>query len=456
MPRIEQKKGRAIKAVPLTNNCRTGESSTIQRYKNYVPLDYIRAELIDFDNSELLRGCEVLDFREPVNRDTSTIEDNQKRTAKYKNLIFQYHPLTDRMFLSGSLHIFWNDGEHNYNDFILSGFLEVLSDLYRCLGITPQNIHLTQVEWGLNITPPIDTNTIIEHCLFHIWKPFEIKIDNAEGKYSQVEHKNYYLLKCYNKGLHYSLNKNLLRFERKQLNWYKYCRKFSIGQTLFDLMQSDFIGLSDTLLTNWKEMLFFDPCIDSEDFKILKFRDPKHWKQILSKSRPTIKKYVDRLRKNNVEFGSNIQGKVLELLDQKIIELNNDVLTLSNSIYKEKTLTPSIQPKIKVCKLTELNISMQREDSFLLSHSGLRYYLKNEPKIFNQIKDEFLTNIWVGENIEIQIRETAHNIRTRFNSINKNERQILLGQNGQFNLFTGFANHIICEHYGLQECKMLH
>jgi len=42
--------------------------------------------------------------------------------------------------------------------------------------------------------------------------------------------------------------------------------------------------------------------------------------------------------------------------------------------------------KKRFCLVTGLNISMQKSDSILLSHTGLRYYLKTDIKINNYFK----------------------------------------------------------------------
>jgi hypothetical protein len=54
---------------------------------------------------------------------------------------------------------------------------------------------------------------------------------------------------------------------------------------------------------------------------------------------------------------------------------------------------------------------MQKEDSIILSHSGLRYYFKNDKITFENIKKKHLSTVWKNANIELQIKEIAHNIR---------------------------------------------
>lgn len=296
---------------------------------NYVPLDYIKAEIIGLNTQSFIQNL-LLSFGELIDSDTAEVIKRYGkngilkkpcRTAVYKNLIFKYYPNTNRLFISGSLHTFFNDGKHNHNDFDLSAFRGVVSTLYSLFGILPQNLFISQLEFGVNIIPPVEANLIIDHCICHIRVMFENRNDSVEGKFIQANHKNYYKIKIYNKGLQYGLGRNIIRVERKQTNWLKYCKQNNIGRTLQDLIDNDFIGLKKTLLLNWNEMLFFDPFLKLES--ALKYRDKLYWKPDAFNNRVTRKRHFDRLRKMNVEIGKNIQGKISDLITNKIIELSS-------------------------------------------------------------------------------------------------------------------------------------
>lgn len=66
-----------------------------------------------------------------------------------------------------------------------------------------------------------------------------------------------------------------------------------------------------------------------------------------------------------------------------------------------------------LCRVTRLNISMQKKDSILLSHTGLRYYYKTDKKVYNEIKNKFLSKRWINSGYETQIKMIAHNIRNK-------------------------------------------
>lgn len=88
-----------------------------------------------------------------------------------------------------------------------------------------------------------------------------------------------------------------------------------------------------------------------------------------------------------------------------------------------------------ICKITGVNISMQKEDSFLLSHTGLKHYYKTDKILFEQIKSKYLTEKWLLSNFEIQITEIAHNIRNTRSNGNIKQKRLYLPQ--QVNLLFG-------------------
>ena len=376
------------------------------------------------------------------------MEKQPKRIAVYKGLVFQYYLNSERMFISGSLHAYYNHGNHNHNDFGLNAFSEVLDELKTTFGILPHHINITQLEWGVNIKPPIYPNIIIDHSLFHKWQRFENRIDNKAGKYHQAVHTDY-IIKLYNKGLQFGTVEEILRFERKQLNYLKFSKSIGIGQTLQDLIDSDFKSLKTILLSNWNEILFFDPLMLTEDKKVFKYRDVLTWEYYSTKSRKTRNKHFNNLRKLNKEFGGDIQSEVSQIITDKLIELNKDVVTFSFFSYISNSLPPNQAQLNKLCLLTNIDISMQKEDSFLLSHTGLKYYLSNNIEVFDKIKKEHLTRNWIGSSIEIQVKEIAHNIRTKYNQKLKKEKEQFIESTYQYGLFDNKLNRIIPTHWGM-------
>jgi hypothetical protein len=98
-----------------------------------------------------------------------------------------------------------------------------------------------------------------------------------------------------------------------------------------------------------------------------------------------------------------------------------------------------MQPKesTTIYRLTKVNISMQKDSSILLSHTGLKYYYKTDRKVFEQIKSTYLTKQWIESDFETQIKEIAHNIRTI--KSNQNNKQNRIYQTNQLN----FLNQLV-------------
>jgi hypothetical protein len=77
---------------------------------------------------------------------------------------------------------------------------------------------------------------------------------------------------------------------------------------------------------------------------------------------------------------------------------------------------------------------MQRDDSILLSHTGLKYYYKTDKKVFEQIKRKYLSKRWFNSDLETQIKEIAHNIRNAKSNGTIKQKKIYQPQ--QFNLLS--------------------
>jgi hypothetical protein len=351
MKELERKKGAPTgMGAPFISSCTDGEINTNQRYKNYVPLDNIKAKLIDVDLDHLQR---VLDFTEPVNTSTGEIVlkrypdgtyKNPKKFAQWFNLNFeiQYSNRSKclEVTLSGSLHKFSNKGKHNYNDFTLEAFTRVLRAFRRYLDVTPSNIYIYQLEWGVNILPPIQTNVILDHCLMFHWKRFRSPYTN----YLECGNKLNYLLKLYDKGHQFKLKGELFRIEIKQIDWCSFCSNQGIGRTLQDLINSDFKGLKEKLLKKWEEVLFYDPLLIESNRRTLRFRDVFYWKELKErKSRTTLSNNWNKLRRFNRLEGGNIQQQVKELINSKIEELNGDVFTLSELVFNPNPSTSNLR-----------------------------------------------------------------------------------------------------------------
>lgn len=388
---VTRKKG--SDKLPLIANNTTKTAVLLQRY-DYIPVDFIKARIIDLNKEHFLNN-EKLTF-------TPVFEDKTTDTVKYWYYEFENIKLkvyeSGGIYFSGSLHKFYNNGLHNHNEFNKGEYLTISTRIKSIYGIEPINLAIIQLEYGVNLLPPIPTNDILNNLIQHKNRDFEQKISNENGKYYQCEHSNY-ILKIYNKSLQYGCKDEILRIEIKQTNWSEY-RKKGI-KTLHDFNDCNKLQFVNNLVTKWNEVIFYDPT-NRDVEKWGKYSNVNFWRELRTKSHTTQKSHRDRLRELNKTKGLKVQ----ELVNAEVIRVINKSQGVRNFKLVENQ---------RYCRLTGVNISMQRNDSFLLSHVGLYYLLEHDKQTFINIKKLFLSHLWETSTIKKQVKEIAHNIRAKYN-----------------------------------------
>jgi hypothetical protein len=403
-------------------------------------IDFIKA-IVKINPDELLNNKLLDFFYRDFNPDTGELKtknrNNKKRTphryAIYLGLEFRIYD-TGSVYLIGSLHKFWNNGAHNYNDFNVNALYYVLNELKTKFNITPHQLVLQQLEIGVNITPPYKSGRIIDYCFIHRSKPFREISTRDEGKYHQVEHSQY-LIKIYDKRKHYSgkgfkIDNEILRIEIKYLKMEK-LNKQNIF-TLNDLLQYGLNKFIPELVNEWQRVLFYDFTINSERKPIQNYKNPLYWKEMIDNKRNSaLNKHRRKLKDITLNHSENIQEKISVLIEKKANELMAGGAKFDTLYIQSIPAPPSLE---KVCKVTGLNISMQKEKSKLLSHTGLKYYLNTNPKIYNSVKRKYLTLKWHKTDLKTEIKEIAHNIRNTENSQRLKQKRIYPAN--QYRLFS--------------------
>jgi hypothetical protein len=361
----------------------------MQRY-DYIPLDGFKLQLFGVDLTPYREG-KILDF-----------EHKTKKGGELHYMEHEHNGVKFRIYESGlsyiygSFHKYFNQGEHNHNDFDLNAFRDVLSDFCKYFKVTPDRLQIIHLEFGFNIVPPIPTKELLKGLIQHKGVDFEHVTMNGKGNYKQAVH-NRYRLKIYDKGLQYGLRGELLRIEHKVTNWTKY--RVSGEFTLHDFIQSDKGQFLNELLSSIDEVILYDNTIHGLE-PYHKYSNPNFWRNTRETlSSKTFNKHRHRLNALSKTKGSNLIERIKENITNKFHELQG--VTNSKSLRK--------------CRLTGVDISTQREDSFLLSHSGLKNLIEQNPREFERIKRRFLNSHWFTKDIQTQVKEIAHNIRSRYN-----------------------------------------
>lgn len=257
------------------------------------------------------------------------------KNAFYNGLEFRIYE-NGLITLSGSLHKYWNGGTHNYNDFGIEEVLFVLKDIQTKFGIEPQQFKLKCFEIGINITPPVTTNAIIDNCFLHKRHSFEHKYNSYEGNYKQWKHSQY-IVKLYNKALHYiqqgfRIEEDIMRFEIKYSKMEKINKRGIY--TLQDLINYGLQNFKKDLLNEWQNILFFDNTIQIDPlskklkYAVLNYSNNNYWTGLIANKQMKnytyhnnqLKKIINHNSKNVKRLIYDIMSKKIDLLNTKTIQ----------------------------------------------------------------------------------------------------------------------------------------
>jgi hypothetical protein len=399
----------------LANTIRRLSDGVIQSY-SFIPVDYVKFEIIGVDAESILKN--------PNLTFTPKLKDGDELvsySSKFDDMKVKVSIPSNRITLSGSIHKFWNGGVHNYNDFDEVAFRDSTNRLYSTFQVTPMHMKILSMEYGVNINIDYPVKNVLNNCFQHKGKDVEVKISNDGGKYHQAQHDRYFL-KLYDKGKQYGLiGKNLLRIEVKEINWTSN-RKLGII-TFKDFIECDKSIFIKNLIDQWSSVILFDFNTPTHLVKP-EYINANYWRDLREKvknkelSKTSFHRHWKELKKVNSIHGDDIQNIIKQSIIQKIDQLQR--VTFSN--FSEES-------KIRICPITGIEINDQKSNSFLLSHSTLFKLQSDQPNTFEEIRYRFLSGKWINQDIKIQVREIAHNIRNTFyNSLNRTKKIEHTGQ----------------------------
>lgn len=277
-------------------------------YTRYLPVDFIKCQVIGIPKEKILENKNLL-FT-PVLEDECVIKYRWAMLGNIQIRVYE-NAHQHEIILSGSLHKFSNIDRKNYSDFTQNLFDKVIIELHQLLKIRPDNLRIIQLEYGVNIRPPLPSESIISHSFYHKRKGL--------SKDWMIEHCRY-KIKIYNKAKYEGLEMELLRFEIRQTNWSEY-RKLGVV-TLQDFINYNKKLFFNNLIRRWCEVVFYDPTNCLPD-KWVKYRNFIFWKELYEsgKSDTTIRKHEKKLKTLNKEFGQNLQLEIAKEILNKLIKL---------------------------------------------------------------------------------------------------------------------------------------
>ncbi len=271
-------------------------------------------------NSTTLLTNPLLDFTTGLNLESGEVANTC--SASYKGLKFIIRS-NNYIEIQGSLHKYFNNGVHNYNDFTLLELHSVLDDLANAFHLNLNNCIVKNMEFGVNIKPPFITSKILNNLMLHKASKF-YDVQLKSGNYKQAPHQQYYV-KIYDKAKQYLLLQNLMRYE---LKFTKSCIINKLGiTTLNDLLGSNWIELVKIrLLREWNQIVLFDYRLFSIDTLTARYRNklsywsnPNYWSGLTKQSRFKAKNRYSNLLDDN--FQISLHSSIAILIQEKFNDL---------------------------------------------------------------------------------------------------------------------------------------
>ena len=434
-------------------------------------IDYIKVYLQNINISKLLESS-VLNFKSEISQTTGEI-DESILVAEYhfckitiKTIKPENEPTRMHVIFSGSIHKMWNSLNEivapnykqnkpykgfNGNLFTTTDILEIRKHLEILFDCEASQMVFKNIELGINTTINFNPNLYLKGLLYHKNVLFEY---SHFGNYVQAIHQ-WFILKIYNKSYQYKMTDNVLRVELKIMKMIEL--KDLLIETFSDINQNTLQKAETILLKRFDEVMHYDYTINKNKLSKLKleqlksYSNPRFWIEDLKPN------HRDRHKKNlkaiTLHFSKNLHQQIrIDIIkkcvtinqlseNQKCVIINHSSIRLDTTQKQnKKTIKNNLNfelEKTNICKVTGLDISMQKDNSILLSHTGLRYYYENDEICFEKIKKRYLSKIWFNSDFEIQIKELAHNIRNVSN--NRQLKQIRIYPNLQSNFLNQFG-----------------
>ncbi|MGQ2982966.1 hypothetical protein [Flavobacterium sp.] len=433
-------------------------------------IDFIKLSLIKIDVSRLLANSN-LEFNCDINTTTGQICD-EKMVATYhtckitiitqtKSVVVNgkiTSKIVQHIMFAGSIHKLWNslnsikapnhlpeniDRGFNGNEFTLEEVIAVREHLEELFGCTSKQMIFQNIEIGANLAIGFDPMLFLKWLLYHNNKLF----DYMHGRNSaQVKHSRY-ILKIYNKSFQYGMLEHVLRVELKYLKMHD-LKPLGIV-TFADVGEETLQKAHLLLVEKFDEVMAYDDTIRKEELShrellmLPKYSNANYW---ISDLRPNRRhRHKVALKQIINKHSDNRQFQIRKLLAKECVINNrgtgNAYCVINNTSIiglesTQKDLWNEGKETVetnRICPITGLDISMQKDSSYLLGYSGLHYYLQHQPDVFKRIKQLYLTAYWSEAELKTQIKEIAHNIRTlKKNQVRKQRR---IYPEGQVQLF---------------------
>ena len=308
-------------------------------------IDFVSIEVTNF-RPDILSENPLLSFSQRINPRTGELtaneRGNQTLEAEFGNMririVTNIRTNAHRLFIEGSLHK--HHRGNNYEDFGIADLRESLRLFLADVGIEPGGCIIHQIEFGVNITPPMPTQQFIDQILSHAGKVCELRQYDDTG-YLKRFSRTQFEVKIYDKGFQYGLPFDVLRVEIKARKMDFLHTKGIHITTVADLLNpAIFERLKCVLLETLQKLIFTDdrihpatitPKKDSAFFK--EATNPRFWKLLRDNpDRMKFKRHLERFNAIRCKYApDDLRGDFLQTISEKWELLSRNVTFLPMS-----------------------------------------------------------------------------------------------------------------------------
>lgn len=417
---------------------------------------------IHFDiPTEAVQDSDILEFKRYGNGER----------ANYKGLIIDRNNLS--CSVRGSLHKYFNDGKHNYNDFTLSNFINTVSDLEKTLNINAETTRIGRVEAGVNIDLDTDIDEFIGSVILF---NNTIPVSTPQGIVFQFREYDIKLYKKELKGYKDRLRvevacKHKSKRDRIIKEYATYCTTLSdlTNSNVWQAFGNELESVCDNLILIDREHINYSDLKPKDAELLTKGVSPFYWTKKWS-NRMIRSRHLSRFVELSSKYGgSDIRGriktattsKISKLIDIKNTPQNETNVPFMRNVENVKSVTDctfmrnaneyknvtdctvdkgTIRNTSSLCEVTSLSLEIGIKQGTYLSAKGVEYYYYNDRESYDKILLPRLSAKWQESELNIQFKEIAHSIRNekynpKNNPRNNLKTSIKVRDNGVLNLF---------------------
>lgn len=265
--------------------------------------------------SRIVINSDILEFKSYRDRDR----------AKYNGFILDRYAQVCKV--NGSIHKYFNNGEHNYNDFTLSDYRKAIDDLGKVLDINPELIRIGRIEIGVNID--LDKDVSVYEFLSSVFM-LKHNIPDRLGQIGLVFKFREYDLKIYCKEL--VKHKDKLRIELvvkhktkrnaiiKEMATYCNTLKDLENPNVWRAFGNELLNMFDSLIIIDKENIDYNSLTHKERKLLINGSNPFYWKREWTRQTRYnhLKRFLEIIR---TKEGNQMKDKIRRKIGTKIDNL---------------------------------------------------------------------------------------------------------------------------------------